>query len=269
MRFTRAGLAVCLLVFTSPVRSRGAQQGQPAAAVQGTALLTQSLTALAGTTVVSDATLNGTANRIIGSDDENGSVVMKAMHSGQSLLTFASASGNRSELTTVSSTGSLVGSWTGTDGVSHPMSYQNLLTDSAWFFPALTLSKILASQTNTVVLSGPETKDDVPVTHVTVSQQFADASADAAVLMQHLSQMEVYLNASTLLPVALDFNTHPDNNVLLDIPVEIRFSEYSIVNGVQIPFHIQKYMNNVLVLDIQLQSATVNSGLNATAFSAQ
>ena len=149
------------------------------------------------------------------------------------------------------------------------MSYHNLLTDSSWFFPALTLSKLLASQTTIVTLVGQETKDGSPVTHLTASQQFPDVPADMAPLMQHVSQMDLFLDTSTLLPAALDFNVHPDDNMLLDIPVEVRFSDYRAVSGVQVPFHIEKYLNNSLILDIRLQAATLNSGLAASTFSAQ
>jgi hypothetical protein len=149
------------------------------------------------------------------------------------------------------------------------MSAHNLLTDSSWFFPALTLGRLLASPTDAVALVGQETKDGISVTHLTTSQQFSDFEADMAVQMQHLSQTELFLDAKTLLPVALEFNIHPDNNAGLDIPVEVRFSDYRTVNGVQIPFHVQKYLNNSLMLDIQLQTAVMNSGLAPSAFAVQ
>ncbi len=69
----------------------------------------------------------------------------------------------------------------------------------------------------------------------------------------HLTQVDFFLDSTTLLPAAITFNIHPDNNALLDLPVEIRFSDYRVVSpsGVvaglqtgavsspQIPFHIQ------------------------------
>ena len=87
--------------------------------------------------------------------------------------------------------------------------------------------------------------------------------------MQRLSQMDIFLDSSTLLPVALAFNQHPDKDAGLDIPAEIRFLDYRAVNGVQVPFHIQGYLNNSLILDIQLQAATLNSGLTASAITTQ
>ncbi len=53
--------------------------------------------------------------------------------------------------------------------------------------------------------------------------------------MQHLAQMNFYLDPTTLLPVALSFSTHPDNTELLDISVQIQFSNYQTIGGVQFP----------------------------------
>jgi len=90
-----------------------------------------------------------------------------------------------------------------------------------------------------------------------------------AAQLQHLSHMDIFLDSSTQLPVALAFNQHPDNDAGLDMPAEIRFSDYRAVNGVQVPFHIQRYLNNNLIFDIHLQTATLNSGLAAGAFAIQ
>ena len=65
------------------------------------------------------------------------------------------------------------------------------------------------------------------------------------------------------------FNTHPDNDMGLDIPVRIAFSDYRTVNGFQVPFRVQKFLNNTLTLDLQFQSATLNSGLTSAAFTVE
>ena len=82
--------------------------------------------------------------------------------------------------------------------------------------------------------------------------------------MARLSQTEIFLDAATHLPRSIFYNTHPDNNDLLDIPVELQFSDYRSVNGAQIPFHIQKSVNGSLTLDLQFQSVALNTGLTAS-----
>jgi hypothetical protein len=84
--------------------------------------------------------------------------------------------------------------------------------------------------------------------------------------MQHLSQVEVYLDASTALPVSISFNTHPANNAGRDILVEITLSDYRLVNGVEIPFHIQKTSPGDVILELQIQRADLNTGLPRSSF---
>jgi len=265
VRFSRFLLFALGLFLFVPA---GAQQ-TAATIPQGATVLVQSLSAMAGTTSISDMTLTGTARRIAGSDDETGSAVLKALATGQSRMDCALPSGQSSEIRSFDSNGNPAGAWIGPNGASHAMSSHNLMTSSAWFLPALALGGVVSSQNYSVSYVGPETKDGISVTHLAIIQPFVAASSSTAALMEHLSQMDVFLDATTLRPVALDFNIHPDNNALLDIPVEIRFSDYTAVNGVQVPFHIQKYLNNNLILDIQLQAAALNTGLGASAFAIQ
>ena len=233
---------------------------------QGAAVLRQALAALAPSTPITDVTLSGTARRIAGSDDESGAVVIKALAGTGSRLDLTLPSGPRTEIRNTSSA-PIVGSWSGPDGAAHAISNHNLFTDPAWF-PAFTIASLLSAQNAVVTYVGPETRNGQPVIHVAASQQFPALSADpnAATLMQHLTQTDVYLDPTTNLPTAIAFTTHADNNALLDIPVELRFSDYQALNGAQIPFHVQKFLNNSLMLDLQLTSATLNSGLSSSIF---
>jgi hypothetical protein len=111
---------------------------------------------------------------------------------------------------------------------------------------------------------GQETRAGAAVQHLHFA--FQPAVADPTGLLQGLGVEDVYLDASTYLPVALTFNTHPDNDAGTNKPVEIDFSNYQQVNGSQIPFHIQKFLNGSLFLDVTIQSAVLNSGLPQSDF---
>jgi hypothetical protein len=231
----------------------------------GAVLLQRALGVLAGTAPLADVTLTGTARRVAGSDDETGTAVLKALATGEARMDFSFPSGQRSEVYANSDQGP-VGSWSGPDGTPGAMSLHNLLVDPAWFAPALILSKLSSTQNVTVSFSGSETRDGLAVQHLTVSKQFPGLPARVSAELQRLSQMEVYLDASTSLPVSVSFNTHPDNNARSDFPVVIVFSAYQSVEGVQVPFHIQKYMDGALVLDFQLQKVDLNAGLSLGSF---
>jgi len=253
-------------------RTSGSQQtvSTSSTQLQPGALLVQSNAALGSSAVVTDVTLSGTAETIAGSDDETGSVVLKATAGGQSRVDLSLSGGVRSEVRSVDGSGSPVGLWSGPDGVQHAISYHNLFTDPSWFFPALTVRRLVNITGLIGSYVGLENLNGQSVQHISFAKPPDAASAGPnAPVIQHLTQIDLYLDPTTLLPVALSFPTHPDNNELLDIPVQIQFSAYQNINGVQIPFHIQKYLNGSLALDLQVQAATLNTVIPASAFGAE
>ncbi len=263
IRLPLFSLALFFLVQTT------AQQTAPPAPARdpvAVALLAKSFVVMTGGQPISDVTLHGTARRIAGSDDETGTVVLKALATGEARIDFSFPSGPRTEVCTASAN-TRAGQWLGPDGIAHPISYHNLMTESSWFFPALMLARVSFSQSYILSYPGQESPDGRLVQHLSISLNPVDSSSQSATLLQHLSQTEIYLDSSTLLPIAITFNVHPDNDAGLDIPVEVRFSDYRPVNGAQGPFRVQKFLNNGLVLDLQFQTVALNAGLSPSAFS--
>jgi hypothetical protein len=239
-------------------------QSTQASAPNATALLQSSLLALSGGTSITDVTLSGSARYIAGSDDESGTAVLKALAAGASRMDLTLPGGNRSEVLNTSSN-EPVGAWSGPEGVSHPIAYHNLLTAPAWFFPAFPIASGLSARYIATFI-GHETRNGQTVEHLAVSQVPIIAAPPGGPSFEHLSQVDFFLDSSTFLPAAIAFNIHPDDDALLDIPVEIDFSNYTTVSGSQVPFHIQKHINNSLALDLQFSSAVLNSGLSAATF---
>jgi len=261
-----AGLIALVFSFSNLVSAQQTAAPGPASSSQATTLLAQSSAALTGTARISDITLSGTVERIAGGDDETGTAVLKSIAAGASSVSLSLPSGMRSEIQNSSATPS-VGTWSGPDGVSHAVAFHNLLIGPAWFFPAFTIAQGLSASGFVATYVGAETHNGEAVQHVSLSQPSLFPNTPSAMSSAHLTQVDLFLNSTTLLPSAIAFNIHPDNNAGLDIPVEIRFSNYTPVNGVQVPFHIQKYLNNTLVLDFQANSVVLNSGLTPSSFS--
>jgi hypothetical protein len=264
----RSAISVFLSCFLS--LSLAAQQSAPAQqpniVQQAPPLLQRALAVMTGGAALHDVVITGTARRIAGSDDESGTATLKALPTGESRIDLSFPSGARTEVRS-SSDAAPAGQWSGPDGTPHSISQHNMFAGNFWFFSPFTLAEAV-SQDSVVSYVGHETFDDTPVEHLSISSQFPSLPASqTTTLLQHLSQTEIYLDSKTLLPTALFFNTHPDNNALLDIPVLVRYSNYQSVNGAQIAFHVQKFVNNTLVLDLQFQSANFNTGLSATDFS--
>jgi hypothetical protein len=292
LRLVSFASIICLPSTLALAQQSTSSAAQPAASdPQAVALLQGSVAALTSGAPVSDVTLTGTAQRIAGSDNETGTATAKARSDGSSRLDFNYPSGARSEIrnpsgmpfaevapqnlpvaSTTIADSQPVGAWSGPDGIPHGIPSHNLMTDPTWFFPATTLSSVLASPANVVSYIGPETHNDLPTIHVRISQPLPstfEVPPQVATLVEHLTQMDLYLAAGTTIPVALAFDVHPNNNAFVDAAIEIRFSDYRVINGISIPFHVQEFLNNGLVLDLQFSSAILNAGLPSTLFQIQ
>jgi hypothetical protein len=258
---------VFLVIVSIPFLTVSFAQQTSSSSAQAVKFLQQALVALSPGTPTTDVTLSGNAQYINGSDDETGAVTVKAVGADSSIV-LALPSGTRSEVR-LTSNGQPSGTWTGTDGISHKMPLHNLLTEPAWFFPLFAVSHGLMQSGYVATYVGQETRGDVSVQHLSISQIFSGVPVGQLSRLQPLSQIEIYLDSTTFLPNAVTFTIHPDNNELLDIPIEIFYSDYRVTNGVQVPFHVQRFLNNGLVLDLQFQNAALNSGLTASQFATQ
>lgn len=81
--------------------------------------------------------------------------------------------------------------------------------------------------------------------------------------------MDFYLDASSFLPVSLAFIAHLDNNSNVNIPITVEFSNYQPMSGLQLPVHVQQYLQGGLLLDSVVSGVTVNSGLPDADFNIQ
>jgi hypothetical protein len=265
MLFKRLAILPFLMIVTF---SAYAQQPSTAVTKDPTAvaLATRSLATLTGATQIADITLTGTATRVAGSETGSGTVTLKALGASSSRMDLSLSDGTRSEIRT-SPSGAPQGQWLSPNGSYNSMALQNCFTDAVWFFPALTVLSQTPNPNLSITYVGQQNKNGISVQHL----QFVFSSGmqipgfgDPLVTF---SGTDVYLDSSSLLPVAFAFNTHPDNDALLNIPVEIDFSNYQAVNGVQVPFRIQKFLNGSLLLDMTIQSVNLNSGLSNSTFS--
>ena len=266
MRIKVLAFAASLLLISNSSAGNPQSTSSTTSSPQAASLLTQSVKALTGSGTVSDTTLTGTAEWIAGSDDETGTAVYKAV-SGAHRLDLTFRTGTRSEIISTSN-GILSGSWIGLDGVSHSIANHNLMADAGWF-PVFTLGSLISSSNTVLTYVGPETRNGASVIHVSSSRVFSNLSSNSASIRQHLTQVDIYLDSTTLLPVSYVFNLHPDDNALLDIPVELQYSNYQSVGGIQVPFHIQEFVNGSLALDFLVQNVSLNTGITAVQISAQ
>jgi hypothetical protein len=227
-------------------------------------LTSQAVSALNGTTSVTDVAVQATANYIAGSDEETGTATLLAK-AGESRITLTLTGGQRVEVRN-NSGGLPEGSWSGPDGVRHAMALHNCWTDTGWFFPALSFEAELNDPQVAIVYVGQESREGLSVQHVQFSRLVPGQSPNAAALIQQLSTTDVYLDTVSYLPVVIDFSVHPDNNAGLNLPVEIQFSDYKLANGIRTPSRIQKLLQGSLMLELSVSAVAINSGLSDAQF---
>ena len=227
-----------------------------------TQALQASATAMIGASTLQDVTLNGSAEAITGADDETGSFTFRATAAGSSRIDLVFTSGTRSE-TRQFGQGAPYGAWMNEDGVQHPSAQHNLMSGYDWPFPELILNQFLTDPLMSVAFVGQEGT----LLHLSGYEQRSGVSSAANSLLQHITQVDLWLDSTTLLPAQASFTIHPDGNAGFDIPVSIAFLNYQKLNGVVIPTHVQKFVNGTLAVDAQIQSISINTGLTSSAFS--
>jgi hypothetical protein len=146
------------------------------------------------------------------------------------------------------------------------MAIHNCWVDAPWFLPALTFEALQADSTLGVAYLGPVEWNGAAAIHLQFFHVVPGQSAPVTARIQKLSALDLYLDPNSLLPVALAFNTHPDNDLNPNIPVEVRFADYRSVSGVLVPFRVQKFLQRTLTLDLAVTQAAVNSGVASSTF---
>ncbi len=255
-----------------PVPQAGANHGMP--------LAMRSLDAQTGGGPVTDITLTGTAT-VAGASGgrESAAITLAATAGGDSSVTLSLASGQETESRSYSHFGHK-GTWTGTDGTSHDYDILNLLgPHPAWFYPFFVMKSGFMTTQYGAGDDGLTTWDGAAVEHLRVfrtpsSQRFSHLPPNK--FLRQMTQHDIYVDSSTLLPVAMTFNVHltanapsqpfvPEGTPTGDYLEEVRYSDYQQVQGHPVAFHIQVYFNGALAGDIQLASATFDTGVAIAA----
>jgi hypothetical protein len=230
-------------------------------------LAQQAVAALTGGVTVGDVEINANAISILGSDAESGTARLLALSTGQSRVDLNLSSTTRSDIRNVSN-GVPIGEWILNGGTPTPYALHNCWTDTVWFFPALSFLNQTATPAFFYKYVGQEQHAGANVQHLRVFQ-LSPIDTSGGLRSSSLSMTEFYLDATSLLPVAVAFKVHADRDMNTDIPVEMRFDSYQAVSGVQIPFHVQQLFNGTVMLDFTVTNAQINSGPSPSLFQIQ
>jgi hypothetical protein len=247
-----SALAVSAAAQTTATAPQPTAQRNP----QALSLLSQSLAAMTKGTPVQDIKLQAQVTRTAGSDTDTGPAVLEAAAYDKSNSNFAFTSGPRAEIRNAGA-----GSWSAADAQNHAVALHNSWTAAAWFAPALIVQSWIQDSSFSLAYIGLENRDGAQVQHIHGSR---NVSADAVIAA--LSATDLYLDSQSLLPSALVFNTHPDDDLGVNLPVQVTFESYQAFSGLQAPARIQQFLQNSLVLDVSVTATNANNGLAASEF---
>lgn len=262
-------IAVTIAIFVVTFTCSATAEAQiPVSDAQATSLVAQSIAAMTGNAAIADVTITGNASWIAGSDRLTGPATLMAKGTAESRVDLNLSGGKRSEIRN-DTAGYPQGATVRADGTLIPSALHNCWINASWFFPALSFLNATSDPTLIFSYVGPESRGGVNVQHLRAFRYLAGQRATQIALTQRLSTMDIYLDFTSLLPRAFLFRRHPEDDALTDIAIAIVFSNYQMVNGVQVPLRIQRLVQNGLAVDLVLTGVTFNSGLPDSLFAVQ
>ena len=248
----------CLTLVLFSVFACGPLRGQGTSA---SGVLAQLAAAFAGQRTISQVQITGTASWAAGSLNDSGPVTLTASASGGWQMQLALQATGQKTLTQTGVGSSAICQWTGNDGIAHPVALGNCSKPELWFLPALSLQPSALPSYLGIADLGTGTVGFSQNTYRHLQSQFffSDLPITLENLVVQQSPTDLGLDPTTLLPAVLAYSLTPDSGGgSTPVQVEIHYSNYQTVNGVQIPFLIQRYVNGCLQLAIAVTSAQIS-----------
>lgn len=253
------------LVVPPPAQGRSNRPHQAPVAVQrdtaAIRLAQLSVQTLLGNQSLTDATVEGTASFTAGSDEETGPFTLEVKGDQESKLVLNLSGGARQEIRQLQT-----GAWVGPDGQKHSSALHNCWINASTLLPVFSLAAALSNSHVATAYLGQATINGVSADHLQLSQVIPGQNSKMTTEIQQLSAMDIYLDQASHLPVAVAFSVHPDDNFRRSVPVQIQFSGYRQLAGIQVPTRIQKFLQGALTLDLAVRSAVTNSGISDSDF---
>lgn len=257
MRIQRFALVALISLLVAA--SLNAQQAPTAVQRDPTAIaLVQKSVAAMATNVPSDSSATGNITVVEGSTTQNGTISIQTLGTGETSETINLSSGQR---VVIYSNGDAK-EVNGTQSVNPVV--ELIVTDQCADFPLPILVAALNNTDEGFQYIGQETLNGATVQHIKIWDSFSSKPR-----MQNLapfSTRDVWLDATSSLPVKIAFIRQPGEGAVHSIRMEIFFSNYTNVNGVQYPFQINKSFNGTPWQTITIQSVLFNTGLTSSQF---
>lgn len=221
------------------------------------ALAQKSVAAMA-TTVPLDSSAAGNITIVEGSTTQNGTISIQTLGTGNTSETINLPEGQRS---VVFSYG-FAKETNGTQSVNPVV--ELMVTDQCADFPLPILVAALNNTDEGFQYIGQETLNGATVQHIKIWDSFS--SKPRMQKLAPLSTRDVWLDGTLNLPVKIAYLRQAGRGAVSSIRMEVFFSNYTTLNGVQYPYLINKSFNGTPWQTITIQNVSFNTGLTDSQF---
>jgi len=261
MRVTRPLLSFLCVFFLSfpvvPQQASSASVSSPLRDAQAVAILQQSVAAMAPA-APSDSTATGNVTVTAGSLIIQGTITILTKGSAETSIQFQMPS---NPWTVVFANGQANKVETAQTTV-YPL--ELAASSQCLYFPFPYLSGILNNPDYSIQYVGQETVGSSAANHIIVQNTFN--SSPTYQFLSPFSTADIWLDASTALPVKIAMIRRVGGGSSPKIPFSVAYANYQTVSGVKYPFAIQEYITETLWATTNIQSVAFNTGLSDSTF---
>jgi hypothetical protein len=249
---------VCLLPHLSLAQVTSTPSATiPARDAQAVLLLQRAIAGLAPTQP-SDVTAIGNTTIVEGSETTNGTTKIRTRGAAETKVDFQSASKNWSIIFANGEANRVE------DSKTSELPLELVASSQSLHFPLPYIAGVLANPDYSLAFVGPETVENTACNHIRVSNTFA--SQPTLQFLSSFTIADVWLDASTGLPVKIGMTRRYGGGASPRIPISTAYSNYQTVSGVQFPMTIKEYITETLWATTSIQSVNFNTGLSDTDF---
>lgn len=226
--------------------------------VSASALLSRSASVFSADKIVQQIELTGSADWTAGSLGDSGTVTLTAKATGAATMQLSLAKKGSWTESQSDIGGNMTCQWTGKDQKEHEGDSMNCLKPAIWFLPSISLQPTVIAEGVGISDLGEGTVGHGTYRHLQMQAVLAAMPKKLLQRSIQASTIDIGMDPNTLLPSVLRYQVYPDSGMPVNIAVEIHYSDYRKVDGVEIPFLIQRYINGSLQLEIHIDSAKVS-----------
>jgi hypothetical protein len=221
-------------------------------------ILSQIASVFAGSAKVTNVQLTGTAHWHAGSLQDSGPATLTASSAGAATMQLELDIKNSWTESQSAITAGMTCDWVGSDAVVHQGDMMNCNRPAVWFLPLISLQPAIIPTGIGVIDLGTGALDAGTYRHLQIGAAFSSMPASLLTESTEASLTDIGFDPASLLPEVLSYQVHPDNGALVQVPIEIRYSNYQKTGGIEIPYIIQRFVNGSLQLEIDVTTVQIS-----------